>query len=400
MNEGEEIIRIAARGDGVTLSGRYAALASPGDALTPSGEVIAGPRHVPQQCSHFPACGGCQLQHLNDEDYAAFVTDRVIHGLSAQGLEAGEIRAPHISPPKTRRRASLRGLKLGKQTLLGFNREKSHQIVDLKDCAILHPDLFALVAPLRQLLATLLPPRRPATVQLTLTDQGVDVFIDGLSAEGLQAMEAIADFAGRYSLARLAIENEYGPQVLWEPEPVTVSFAGTPVPLPLKPFLQATREGEGALVAAVLDAVGEARSVADLFAGIGTFALSLPKDHRIMAAEAGRDAIQALSSGAGRVGRPVDAQHRDLYRRPMTARELAAFDAVILDPPRAGAEAQARELAASAVPTIAYVSCNPASFARDAKILVDGGYRLDWVQPVGQFRWSTHIELASRFSRQ
>lgn len=399
MSENEEIIRIAARGDGVTASGRYAALASPGDVLTLTGEVIAGPRHAPPACPHFPACGGCQLQNLIEDDYAGFVRDRVIHGLSAQGVEAGEVRAAEISPSRTRRRASLRGLKLGKQTLLGFNKEKSHQIVDLKDCAILHPELMVLIAPLRRFLAALLPPRRPVTVQLTLADQGVDVFIDGLEADGLQAMEAIADFAGQNRLARLALENDYGPQVLWEPEPATVTFAGAPVPLPLKPFLQATREGEAALIAGVLEAVGDARSVADLFAGIGTFALSVPKDRRIVAAEGSRDAIQALSSGAARSGRLMDAQHRDLYRRPLTAKELAATDAVVLDPPRAGAETQVRELAASKVPVIAYVSCNPASFARDAKILTDGGYTLDWVKPVGQFRWSTHIELVSKFSR-
>lgn len=291
MSNSEEIIRIAARGDGVTASGRYAALASPGDTLTAEGAVIAGPRHAPPACPHFPACGGCQLQNLIEDDYAGFVGDRVIHGLSAQGVEAGEVRPALLSPPRTRRRASLRGLKLGKQTLLGFNKEKSHQIVDLKDCAILHPELFALVAPLRRFLAAHLPPRRPVTLQLTLADQGADVFIDGLEAEGLAVMEAIADFAGKHRLARFALENEYGPQVLWEPEPTTVTFAGTPVPLPLKPFLQATKEGEGALIAGVLEAIGDARTVADLFAGIGTFALSLPKDRKITAAEASRDAI-------------------------------------------------------------------------------------------------------------
>jgi 23S rRNA (uracil1939-C5)-methyltransferase len=170
-------------------------------------------------------------------------------------------------------------------------------------------------------------------------------------------------------------------------------LAGRPVPLPIGAFLQATADGEQALVEAVIEAVGAPATSADLFAGIGTFALALPG--RVLAAEAGRDAVLALKSAAPTIA----VQHRDLYRRPMMSDELVGLDAVVLDPPRSGAEAQVEQLAGSAVPRVAYVSCNPATFARDAAVLTSGGYRLDWVRPVGQFRWSTHVELAAAFSR-
>jgi 23S rRNA (uracil1939-C5)-methyltransferase len=198
-------------------------------------------------------------------------------------------------------------------------------------------------------------------------------------------------------LARLALDDGFGPQTLWEPEPATVTLSGTSVPLPHGAFLQATREGEDVLVASVRDAVKDARLVADLFAGLGTFALAL--EGRTLAVEGARDAALALKGAAATSGRTIFVDHRDLFRRPLDPDALNRFEAVILDPPRAGAKEQVAALAGSSVPIIAYVSCNPSTFARDATTLVDGGYRLDWVQPVGQFRWSTHVELAASFSR-
>jgi 23S rRNA (uracil1939-C5)-methyltransferase len=203
----------------------------------------------------------------------------------------------------------------------------------------------------------------------------------------------------RHALGRLSVDDGMGPEARWEPDPVTVSFGGVAVPFPPASFLQATPEGEAALVAAVREAVGGARAIADLFAGLGTFTFAMDPAAKVYAGEGARDAILSLKAATGRVQRQVFAEHRDLFRRPLTAKELDLFDAVILDPPRAGAKEQAVELAASKAPVIAYVSCNPATFARDAEALVKGGYKLDWVQPVGQFRWSTHAELAARFSR-
>ena len=392
----EEVVRIAARGDGVTASGKHVPLAAPGDVLE-NGQIIRrGPNYQQPPCRHFPQCGGCQLQHLTDEAYGAYCTGRIATALAQHDLET-ELKPPHLSPPRSRRRASLKALNAGGKISLGFNEERSHRVVDLAECHVLHPDLFAMLTPLRGLLRYLVAPKRAAEVQMTLADQGVDLMLSGVSAEGLDAIEALTDFATSQKLARLTIDEGYGAEPRWAPEPVTITLSGVPVELPPGSFLQATEDGEAALALAVKEAVGGG-AVLDLFAGLGTFAFALP-DRDVVAAEAGRDAIMALQIAARRSGRRVTAQHRDLYRNPFMADELGDFGAVVLDPPRSGAEAQCRQLAASAVPSIAYVSCNPATFARDARILVDGGYKLDWVRPVGQFRWSTHVELASRFSR-
>jgi 23S rRNA (uracil1939-C5)-methyltransferase len=392
----EAVVRIAARGDGVTASGRHVAFAVPGDALLDDGTIEPGPGHQVPPCRHFPVCGGCQLQHLTDSAYADYCVSRVAGALAQHGLET-DIRPPHLSPPRTRRRATLRALKAGGRVLIGFNEAGSNKVVDMMECHILHPRLFELLAPLRALLGIILLPKRTAEVQLTLVDQGPDILLKGVAVNGLEAVEALTAFSEHAGLARLAIDEGFGAEIRFEPTPATITLGGVPVAMPVGAFLQATEDGEAALVAAVRETAAGARRAVDLFAGLGTFALSL--DGQVVAAEASRDAVLALKSAAGRAGRAVKVDHRDLYRRPFDAKELAAFDAVVLDPPRAGAADQVRELAASAVPRIAYVSCNPATFARDAEMLASGGYRLDWVHPVGQFRWSTHVELAAAFSR-
>ena len=392
----EEIIRIAARGEGVTADGRYAALAAPGDRLREDGTIEPGSGHQQPPCRHFPECGGCQLQHVTDEAYRAFLSNRVAGALAQHRLET-EIRAAHLSPPNSRRRATLRAISAGKQVVIGFNAARSKRIVDMRECHILRPELFALIEPLRDLLGGALQVPAVAEIRLTLADQGADVLLSGVQSEGLEAAEALPRFGEAHGLARLSVDDGYGAETRYEPEPVTVTLSGVPVVLPPGAFLQATEDGERALVEAVREAVGEPGRSADLFAGIGTFALALEGES--VAAEASREAALTLQMAARRSGKAVSVEHRDLYRRPYDARELAAFDAVILDPPRAGAEEQVRQLAVSEVPQIAYVSCNPATFARDAAMLVGGGYRLDWARPVGQFRWSTHIELAASFTR-
>lgn len=388
----EPIVRIAARGEGVTASGKHIALTAPGDTLADDGSIEPGPNRQQPPCRHFPECGGCQLQHLTDAAYADYCRNRITGALAQHDI-ATEIRDPHLSPPRTRRRASLKALKAGGRVLLGFNEARSTRVIDLAECHVLRPELFALLAPLRTLLAQILPQRRTGEVQLTIADQGIDVMLKGVTVEGLAAVEALTAFGEQHRLARLSVDEGYGAEPRYEPEPVTVTLSGAPVALPIGAFLQAAQDGELALIEAVREAVGGTQRQLDLFAGLGTFALAL--EGRVTAAEAARDAILALKRAAP----TIDAQHLDLYRRPYQSAELADFDAVVLDPPRAGAEEQVRALAASSVPRIAYVSCNPATFARDAAILVQGGYRLEWVRPVGQFRWSTHVELASCFSR-
>ncbi|RJF85509.1 class I SAM-dependent RNA methyltransferase [Sphingomonas cavernae] len=401
MTDTSEILRIAARGDGVTADGRYFPLTAPGDRVAVDGSIIPGPHHAPPACSHYPECGGCQLQHLDEESFARFVTERVVNALSGQQLALPEVMPAHISPPNSRRRASLRAERRGKKVLIGFNAGQSHRIVDMADCAILHPALFALIAPLRRLLGPMLREKRAGGVKMTLTDQGVDLLLDGIEADGLAAAESLSRFAEDHGLARLSLDDGYGPQTRWEPEPVTVTLGGVAVSVPHDAFLQATQDGEAALIAAVRDAIGDAPTAADLFSGLGTFALSVVEGQgrKVYAAEAARDAAFALKGAVGRVQALVFVEHRDLYRRPLTTAELDRFGAIILDPPRAGAEEQVKALSSSKAPRIAYVSCNPATFARDAKTLIAGGYRLDWVRPVGQFRWSTHVELAAAFTR-
>ncbi|MEO6042126.1 MAG: class I SAM-dependent RNA methyltransferase [Croceibacterium sp.] len=398
MPVSDTVIRVAAKGDGVTASGRHVPLAAPADEVALDGSVAAGPHHADPPCRHFPRCGGCQLQHLDEETLAQFVRDRVVHAAEGQGVVAERVAEVHLSPPRTRRRASLRAINGGGRPLIGFSEGGSHKVVDLRECHILEPQLFALVEPLRELLQ----PRRDryaAEITLTLTDQGIDCAFKGLSFDGLEPMESLLEFCRVHGLARMTLDQGYGPEALWEPVPVTVGLSGMAVAFPAGAFLQATADGEAALVGAARAWLEGAAQVADLFAGLGTFAFALAGPTKVLAAEAARDSHLACRAAAHRAHLPVEAVQRDLFRNPMRADELRGFDGVVLDPPRAGAREQVLQLAASEVPRIVYISCNPSSWARDAKLLVATGYRLAEVRPVGQFRWSTHVELASLFVR-
>ncbi len=393
----ELVIRLASRGDGVTDAGRFVAGVAPGDRIAVNGSVIRGADHVDPVCRHFGTCGGCQLQHVSDSAYAQYMIDRISEALKAQGLPIPEIRTPYLSPPATRRRAALTAERKGRQVRLGFNAAGSHQLIDIAECPVLDPRLFALTGALRGFLRDMIPERRRIGLRMTLADQGIDLMIGGIAAEGLAAVEAMTAFAQKHRLARLTVDEGYGPSTRWEPDPVTITLGDVAVTLPEGAFLQATADGEAALVRTAIEAVGDAPVIADLFAGLGTFSFALK--NRVHAVEGARDALLALDSSAKRAGCAISVEHRDLFRRPLTAQELNAFGAVVIDPPRAGAKEQVTELAASTVPRIASISCNPATFARDARMLAEGGFRLDWIQPVGQFRWSTHTELAARFSR-
>lgn len=394
------IVRVAAKGEGATADGRYAVLAAPGDVLQPDGSLVHGPNHVDAPCRHFPACGGCQLQHLSESALAEYVHDRVVGAAKGQGIDDIPATSSQLSPPRSRRRATLHAQAIGKRVVIGFREQGSHKIVDMRECHVLAPELFALVAPLRTLLEGWGDRKLAVDIELALADQGVSLGLKGLTAEGLAKAEALLDFARDHALARLTLDNGYGPEGTWEPEPVTITLGGTPVSLPPGAFLQATADGEAALVNVAREWLDGAVTVADLFAGLGTFAFALagPKT-KVLAVEAARDAFLACQSAARMQGRPVHVLHRDLFRNPLRVEELDRFAAVLLDPPRAGAQDQVEQIAASKVARVVYVSCNPASWARDAVKLVAGGYRLAELRPVGQFRWSTHVELASLFVR-
>lgn len=400
VTEPGTILRVAAKGDGVTVDGRHVPLAAPGDVLLADGTLQPGPHHATPPCRHFGTCGGCQLQHLDETALASFVSERVTNAAEGQGLEPARVSVPHLSLPRSRRRATLHAQRSAGRIVIGFREAGSHKIVDMAECHVLDPALFALVAPLRKLLARQQGKRLAADIELARCDQGVDIAIKGLAVEGLAATEAMLDFARDHGLARLTLDQGYGPEALWEPEPATVTLAGVPVSLPPGAFLQATSDGEATLLAAAREWLEGAATVADLFSGLGTFAFGLAGPGRkVLAAEAAREAHMACKSAAGRAQRPVHALHRDLFRNPLQTEELDRFDAVLLDPPRAGARDQVDRIAASQVAQVVYISCNPSSWARDGARLREGGYRLEELRPVGQFRWSTHVELASFWRR-
>jgi 23S rRNA (uracil1939-C5)-methyltransferase len=416
VSTAEEILRIAAKGDGVTASGRFAWGAAPGDLLNEDGTLEWGPHHVAPICRHFGQCGGCQLQQLDEQSLVQFIEARVANASTSQGLGAEHFAPPHLSPPGTRRRASLRAESSQGRVVIGYREARSHRVVELAECPVLVPELVAILGPLRKLLIRLgqgaakKPKGRPqgkhahaklaADIELTLVDQGVDLGIKGLTAEGLSATELLLDFARDHGLARLTLDGGYGPETVWEPEPATISLSGVAVPFPPGAFLQATLDGEQALVGAAREWLEGCATVADLFAGLGTFAFALAGPQtKVLAVEAARDAHLACNAAASATQAPVHAQHRDLFRNPLLPDELNRFAGVILDPPRAGAREQVERLAGSMVPRIVYISCNPSSWSRDAALLIENGWRLAEVRPVGQFRWSTHVELASLFLR-
>ncbi|MBW8708641.1 MAG: class I SAM-dependent RNA methyltransferase [Alphaproteobacteria bacterium] len=347
-------------------------------------------------CIHFGTCGGCSLQDLAPADYAAAKRALVQNALIKAGVTA-EVLAPIIVPPRSRRRAVFKIKSLPEGLHIGFHAARSHTVIDMHHCEVLTPALFGLVDALRRKLEPLFGVGEAAELHVTESGSGFDCALrwrDGLTP-GLAAI--LSQALSGLGIARLTM----GRETVFETAVPQISLGGVAVPLPPNPFLQSTREGEAALQARVLQIAGKAKSVADLFAGLGTFALPLAKKARVHGVEQDTAALAALAAAARNAKglKPVTTEKRDLFKLPLTGAELAPYDAVVLDPPRAGAEAQARALARSRVPAIAYVSCNAASFARDAALLLAGGYRIGMVTPIDQFLWSSHIELVGGFVR-
>lgn len=402
MSESAEILRIAAKGDGVSGDGRHVPGAVPGDRVAEDGTIIPGPHHVSPPCPHFAPCGGCQLQHADDEALARFVHERVVNAAGGQDIAIGEILPVHLSPPASRRRASLHALRTRRGATIGFREAGSHRIVDMKACPVLAPELFACVAHLRDFIAGH-GGKGGIEARMTLADQGVDLALSNIPLDSLSATEAALDFARDNALARLSIDQGFGAETVWEPEPATIALSGRPVPLPAGAFLQATRDAEARMAGDAQEWLADSAIIADLFAGLGTFAFALeqsgPAGRKLLGVEAERAAHLAFKAAAAHSGGKVLAMHRDLFRNPLGSAELSRFDAVLLDPPRAGARAQVGEIAASSLSRVVYVSCNPSSWARDAATLAEAGFRLERLRPVGQFRWSTHVELTSLFVR-
>jgi 23S rRNA (uracil1939-C5)-methyltransferase len=312
----------------------------------------------------------------------------VAAALKRAGVDA-EVLEPIIVPPHSRRRAVF---KLAKGEI-GFYAAQSHTIVDMRECLVLTPGLFGLVQKLRARLAFL---KEPAELHITESLTGFDIAVRSPQKLGATITAQMAEAAQGLNIARIVFNNA----LVMETAAPAVEEGGAQVKLPPHAFLQPTREGEAALQARVQDMVGKAKTIADLFAGVGTFALALARTAKVHAVEQDAPALAALATAAKAPGlKPVTTEVRDLFKSPLTQTELNAFGAVVLDPPRAGAHAQAKMLAKSRVPAIAYVSCDAASFARDAALLIAGGYRIGPVTPIDQFLWSSHIELIAGFRR-
>jgi 23S rRNA (uracil1939-C5)-methyltransferase len=357
----------------------------------------ASPERIAPVCPHFGICGGCAAQHWNEVQYRAWKRGLVTEALGQAGIEApvGEVIDAH---GEGRRRAVLHARRGTHDVLqVGFAALRAHEIIAIDRCPVLAPSLDGAIAAAWDIAEALKDAKKPLDIQVTATDAGLDVDVRGSGALNTRRTTQLAAVAEKHRLARL---TRHGELVLQRAAP-TIKIGRATVTLPPGAFLQATAQGEALLARLVEDSIPKSKTVADLFCGVGPFVLRLAERARITAADSDAGAIAALAKASGTAGglKPIDAQIRDLFRRPFTARELAAFDAVVFDPPRQGAQAQARELAASKVRTVVAVSCNPATFARDARILIDGGYRLTQVVPVDQFRYSAHVELVGRFGR-
>ncbi len=398
MSTAEQVVRLAARGDGVTEAGRYIAGAVPGD--TVMGDVVTpGPHRVVPACEHFGVCGGCQLQHTDEETLRAFVSGRITGALAGVGIVPEQTHPTYLSPSHSRRRASLRAIRDADGFRFGFNASSSNDVIDLKACHVVTPELWSIISALRDVLPGLLAKGRTITVTITQTLSGFDIVLGGSVDLSVNQIETLSAFSRANKIARITLDTDAGQETAIQNASPTIRLGGVAVGLPPGGFLQPTRDGEVALQAAVLNICKGAGRVADLFCGVGTFALPLAEYASVVAADAAKAAVTSLDVAAKAANRAINVLHRDLFRAPLEAQALSKFDAIVLDPPRAGAKAQVAELAKSRVKKIAYVSCNPNTFARDAEALSQAGFALHELWPVGQFRWSTHVELVAAFYR-
>ena len=358
--------------------------------ITPSDDRVAPP------CKHFKSCGGCQLQHASDSVVEAFKTDIIAQALAAQGIKT-EIRPIVTSPAQSRRRATFAARRTKKGAMSGFHGRASDTVIEIPDCKLVEPELLA-ARDIAEALAELGGSRK-ATLAVTVTTSrvGLDVQVSGGKPIDGPLRITLAALCDNRGFARLTWDDE----VIAQRAPPVQRFEVADVCPPPGAFMQATAHGEAHLLAAVQEAVGDAKRVIDLFAGCGTFTLPLAKNAEVFAVEGDKQMMAAMDKGWRMAQGLKTVTHvaRDLYRRPLLPDESKKYDAVVMDPPRNGAEAQTAELIRSEIKRVAYVSCNPVTFARDVARMIEGGFTLDWVQPVDQFRWSSHVELAAQLSR-
>lgn len=406
------IARLAHRGDGVSdgpAGAIYVPGALPGETVEVEG--VAGhpdrrrllrveqpsAERIAPICTHFGVCGGCAVQHWDAARYGAWKRDLVVEALRQAGLDAPV--ADLIDAHGEGRRRAVFHARSGAGDVLevGFSAPRAHHVVAIDRCPILAPTLGGALKAAWAIAEALSPAKKPLDIQVSATDAGLDVDVRGSGPLTPMLMTALALIAAKHDLARL---TRHGELIALERAP-TLRMGKATVQLPPAVFLQATAEGEAALARLVLAACAGAAYIADLFAGVGPFALRLAERARVVAVDDDEAALSALKrAAASTVGlKPVEIERRDLFRRPLGATELKRIDAVVFDPPRQGAEMQARELAASSVPLIVAVSCNPGTFARDMRELVRGGYRITEITPVDQFRYAAHVEIVARLEK-
>lgn len=403
---------LGAEGDGIcnTSDGPvYVPFALPGEKVAVArvkntGTIMSittpAKERIEPLCRHFGPdgqggiCGGCTLQHMEKSAYNAFKHARVVAALKSQGIDV-PVNALVEAHPGQRRRLVYSVRKRDNDIVFGFMQASSHHVVSVEDCPITSPGIMGRLDVLKAICRAIAPGSDHFRMTVTETLSGLDLSLDGVRG-GVKDRErrALSDTVLKHkSIARVAVNGE----IVIEPQKPELDFNGVKVHLPPGAFTQATVEAENTMAELVLTHLGKARKVADLFAGIGTFALRMARQAQVLAVESDEKAIKALDAAARATQglKPIKAERRDLFRRPMMAMELKGLDAVVFDPPRAGAEAQSIELAKSGVKTIIAVSCNPLTLARDLSILIKGGYRVDSITPIDQFLWSTHVEVVA-----
>jgi 23S rRNA (uracil1939-C5)-methyltransferase len=402
--------RIGAQGDGIAPGPVFAPLTLPGERIRAwvSGEradsvelIAASPDRVAAPCPHFGDCGGCALQHWRPEPYLAWKAELIRLALAREEIET-DILAPFAAPPGSRRRLALHARPGGGGALLGFKARRTWRLAPIEVCPVADPRLVAALPALRTLAAPLFEqPKSAPILHVTLTETGLDIDITGVErrtgALSADARSRIADAALAADFARVTLDGE----TLYQSRLPMIRIGRAAVALPPGAFLQAVAEAEAAMASFVRASLAGARHVADLYCGVGAFALRLAEDAGVAAYDISAPAVRALAAARGDTPglKAIAAEARDLVRRPVLASELKRIDAAVIDPPRAGAVEQHRELAASGLARVAGVSCNPATFARDARILTDAGFTLARVLPVDQFLWSPHVELVGLFER-
>lgn len=408
MSQQINISDLSINGDGVGFYEGikiHAPFTLPGDIITGSisGARIAepvvleaSPHRIPPLCSHFKTCGGCTLQHGSDLFLSAWKKQFVERILHTKNITTS-MRSVIMSGAKTRRRAVLSASRGRKSARIGFHQKSSKTLVEISECHLICPEIMSGLPGLKALAQIGASRTSEIRFHVTSASAGLDIAVSNAKEISAPLKQEIGAIAAQNDFARLCWNGQLAAQIT----PPLQYFEKIAVLPPSESFLQATQAGEDALRASVREIVHGADQLADLFAGCGTFALPLTRSAQVYAAESDADMLKAMQQAWDNHPRlkPLTTERRDLFRRPLEASELQKFDAVVLDPPRVGALAQVAALAQSQITRIAYVSCNPASFARDAQILVESGFQLEWVQIVDQFRWSPHIELVGKFQR-